>query len=75
MRSVLIACFLAVLTTAIPAAAWADGYEHHHHHRVWRHVWYRGPSYFPIYSYYPETYWPLCAWHRSWDGYWHRDCF
>jgi hypothetical protein len=76
MRSWLIVFVIAVsaATVAIPATAQA---RLRHAHRVWHHVWHRGPSYYPIYGFNDEGPYggPVCVWHREWDAYWHRDCF
>jgi hypothetical protein len=64
---------VAALAMIVPVPAQA-----HWHHRNWRwhHVWHRGPSYYPDYAYFDaDSYGSRCVWRRSWDAYWHRDCF
>jgi hypothetical protein len=77
MRSLLIAIVIGVsaATLAMPVTAQAHW---RHAHRVWHHVWHRGPSYYPAYASYGyalDPYAPVCVWHREWDGYWDRGCF
>ncbi|HEX3506668.1 MAG TPA: hypothetical protein VHU22_25075 [Xanthobacteraceae bacterium] len=75
MRKSIIALVMggAALAMAVPAPVQAHW---RHTHWRWHHVWHRGPSYYPPYAYYDANpYGPACAWNRSWDGYWHRDCF
>jgi hypothetical protein len=73
MRKSIIALVMgvAVLAMAVPAQA-----HWRHTHWRWHHAWHRGPSYYPPYAYFDtDPYGQVCAWNRSWDGYWHRDCF
>jgi|GEM_PF-6324618 hypothetical protein len=68
------------LTATMATKAAADGYDHqalrHHRHHAWHRLRQPGISYFPAWAYYAAlyNYWPVCAWHREWDGYWARDC-
>ena len=77
MKNLLIACLVGAATAAIPATADAH-WRHSHHvwHHAWHHVWHTGVSYYPAYGYVDDDpFGPVCAWHREWDAYWHRDCF
>jgi hypothetical protein len=77
MKNLLIAGLLGALTAAVPATA--DAHWHHPHHgwhHAWHHAWHTGVSYYPGYGYVDnDPFGPICVWARSWDAYWHRDCF
>jgi hypothetical protein len=77
VRCLLIAAAMGILAVAVPVTAQAH-WRHAHH--AWYHGWHSGVSYYPYYAAYAYTYAqdpyaPVCVWNRSWDAFWHRDCF